>query len=1326
MLGCGTAPAQTGDAPRSAGQLQIVPASDLGAGEREEFAPIALRGYGTVSGTQTRFSVNGGRAASLQIVCESPEKAKLLHAKFISDLGLMPGVEAKKLKMAGGDVAAWSVAEQGWVCAIVSGGEVVILSASKQPLLNSLYASIQGDRAGFAYEPQTQVPMYLDRWDRFGFRAYNQVFNTPSDKTEQTYDYTAGLEFQEKNGRVGAVIVTAVSSVDTAEGLVRFPSWDWYAIAARDKLLPLGLNLNFGPQTWLANRYRDQMAQKMPQYVGGFYRVSSTGYPGGLGGEGWLSWSATTAEDEALADVQQIVKRFNDFPNMTTWLEPHGELRHGDHDIFLEYGPVADVTFRAFLKEKYGTPEAVSSRWGDADVKSWDDVKVPEIATFFGWGPQAIDLTGEWKMIIQDAPAAPKSGGKAQPYPPFNPNWFSVKFDDSKAPTIVAPGNDRSMFLPRRPAVYRRHFDVDAAWRNQHDRVILYVWDLNGQLYGSLNDKTDVIVHLNGKRVSRTPVFRAPHWVGIDVSSDLLAGGNDLAIGLPQGYMGYRIYLSPDAPAQYPNLGKEMNARWADFADWQAYTRLHSFRRGAEMIREVDPNRQIIFMSPSPYYSAIKELCEDFGGEFHDTGGMAGSWQDVNTLYSSGSDLPSSVEPGSPADNVKDYRLFMARWMTEGVQGIDYFIHLGNLMWDPEIRKEFESTQNMVQLVGKYNVPKAETAILMSDRAQYLTLFPWGGEPNPQSPDSTRIEGYDRWSVRQYLMPLFRRDGISDGDFRRGNAAKYRVILDANTAIMDDDLVNDVEKYVRDGGIFVAFVQTGRSTSTDFNSWPISRLTGYEVTHIDPHDGGGTVTSWRELAPAPGQTIFAEDYWTKNTQKANGLSLRKVADDAQDLMLWKDGSVAVGMRPLGKGFIINVGAKFSNDRLTNDGAEQTTRLFSDILDHYKIPRIPASAKDVMMRHFVSNNGLYDVWLLANFAEKQVTTNLVFTGGLNPVGCIEVQTGKPVTIDREGNQIRLKNLKLDGGTMRAFLTPRNRIDAAPRDWFALQRNWWRGATKPSRSVPAPQMKLARDLTDDWAFQPITDAKADVTAMTKADFDDSQWPRMRIGIWNFPDHLKVRRAVFRKTFTVPAEWTNGRVDLWYQSWTYMTFYDRGRVFVDGELVKDFSVDGVRGDDLGGKLQPGTTHTIAVEIDGKGVINGSCGDCWISFVPNAVATLDLAGEWTASPDAVHFDKKLTLPGRWDAYTAKRKVTIDAEQAADRNVILHIETDAPMVGVITNGHFIRRHHHMIGTRFDLNITPWIRPGQENELELVTWERAGQGTVKDVSLQFHDPAAYP
>lgn len=75
----------------------------------------------------------------------------------------------------------------------------------------------------------------------------------------------------------------------------------------------------------------------------------------------------------------------------------------------------------------------------------------------------------------------------------------------------------------------------------------------------------------------------------------------------------------------------------------------------------------------------------------------------------------------------------------------------------------------------------------------------------------------------------------------------------------------------------------------------------------------GTPRQPQGVHAASGQPIYEPDQkWMKNVHCA-GLRLKKRAEDAQDLLLWEDGTVAVGMRKLGKGYIVNFGYK-SNGR----------------------------------------------------------------------------------------------------------------------------------------------------------------------------------------------------------------------------------------------------------------------------------------------------------------------------------------------------------------------------------------------------------------------------
>lgn len=1298
------------------------------AGLSREFPAELLRGYGKISGT---FLGEPGKSL-LELTCESEEKAALAQAKYLSDLGVLPGVAAGDLSLGDSGISAWKVEGQGMIAAVRSGARVFIGAAETETglaavLKEKLGAKVQREDSIASVE----VPMWLNRWDKYGFRFYYRAWELPPGaKAYADYDFSKEFEFAEKMDRSGLIFWANTEDLDTAEGLTNEAWWNWALRSTAAKKLPVGLNISTGTpgRGWFFNRYRDQTMAKMPQFTGNYHMVANPYF----GGSGALSWNATTAKDAELGILQGIVARALENPNVTSVLEPHGELRHGAQDIFVEYGPVADATFQTFLKDRYKTVEALNAAWG-SKFADWSGVRVPEVASFLGWGPQALDLAGIWRVGYEktkNEAHRDEQGSRrfdSMSSEPAPEEWFSERFNDSQWPFVTAPGHDRTSLLIQRPAVYRRNFQVPPAWLRKTPRVWLYVWDLN-----TAGDDSVKVV-LNGKKVGENRLERAfPHWGAYDVTNVLRPGNNQLSLRLPKGILAYRVYLSPDEPRQYPNLGKAGNARWVDFSDWIVWSRLEMVRRGMEMIRQVDGNRQITLMAPDGYEDGVKKLAIAYGGNFHNTGYMGAFWADAHPAHMRGARLPFSLEPGGPAGDLKEFKKHIGLYSTEGLQGIDYFIHLGNIFWNPDIKKFFEENLRLIRLIGKYHAPPAEVAALYSTRGDALTGYPWGADIN-----TNLGAGYWEWNVRAYLRERFESDALSESSFESGDAARYRVIIDSNTSIMDESTVAAIERYVQDGGTFVTFVQTGRHTPVEKDAWPISRLTGYRVTRIDPLNPDGIPAASRTLKPAPDQNVFSGD-WSQ--VRANGLTLEKIAPDTRNLMLWEDGSVAIGMRPLGKGFIVQVGCKFAgrkiNDRVEppNNQARPTfdsrpaeskslTRLFEQILAWRKIPpvdgKLEPENENVILRHYLSNNGLYDVWVLWNQSPSSPADETVVMRGAAASGW-DVIAGKPLSFPAG----RLP-VKLDPYQTRAFLTPRNEIARASAEWFALQRDWWRQPKAvDAPALPRPEHRFSVDLGSDWAFKPLKDGE-DGAAYAAIGTDDSTWEKVDLGVWSLPDKKDVRRAVLRRTFEVPAAWTDGTPTLSVQSWLGSTFVDAGRVWLDGKLIEDWREAGLIDANPGGVLTPGSKHVVTLEIKGKGSLNGTRGPAWLWFWPRPDSSIDLAGDWTPSRDALVQGTPVRLPGRYDAMTLRREIVIPADKAS-KNVILRVKTTGRLVGVNINGHWVRRFHHIIGERFDLNITPWVKFGQPNEVELASMDGPASGTLSEVFLDFHNKDSYP
>ena len=1274
-----------------------------------DFPPVKLRGYGTLSGqVATGTAADGSSTSLLTITCDDEEKAKLVQAKYLSDLQVLPGVQPKTVRGREGVIPAYEVEGEGAITAARVGAKVYILTARSADALGKAESGgAIGGHERPVFKPETDVPMYLDRWDKYGFRFYMWPWMTP--EGDHNYDLIQEYDYAAKEG-CGMQFWADTCKVNTAEGLMNDVYWLWGAQAARQRRVPLGINTNAGFEApvWLLNRYRDQAAEKMPGYVGCFY---DTGVYN-LGGPGWLSWAATTGLETLLSVLQETVRSMKAYPNVTSFMEPHCETQHGVPDVMLEYGPTADASYRGRLRRKYTSIGKLNAAW-QTTFSSWNAVRVPELVSFLGYGPQAIDLTGLWHIGYE-----PAADGRSHPLKELtvlarqNPtsaeapaDWFAEKFDDSKWPVLTAPGDDAQTLLPRWPAVFRRAFQVPAGWTVTHPKVWVYIWDLNRG-----TNKDFVKAALNGQMIGTSQLQGGGvnHLAIFPAGTALRDGSNVIAIRTPQGRINYKVYLSPDEPRKYPNLGDAKNQQWADLIDWDLWLRGDAIGTGMEMIRQIEPDKGIMLASPYTYADQIKEDAKKYGGDFHDTGGMAGWWNDMLSSWMRGAGLPTSAEPGNPAHNVSDFRMFFGNWLTEGVNAVDYFINIGDVMWDPEIKAYFEENLKIMTMFGKYHAPFADVAEIYSSFMPKLMEFPWNGDgfvsdPNPFL-DAAYTSGFN---ARDMLRRTYESDAVMESSFANGDAAKYKVVIDSDTSVMDETTIDGIEKYVRDGGVFVTFGQTGRHLPGRKDAWPIQRLTGYKVTASHQRQPA-------KLEVAGGQKIIAPD-WTDKPQ-GDGATLEKVAPDAVDLLDWSNGGVAAGMRQLGKGYIIDLGCWSSR--------ENDVQLFTRIFKWRNLAPIPARIEPAdakaIFRHFVSNNGLYDVWMLWNRDKATpLSAGIVLADSLNPQWALCVKDGSRLAVANHRLDITIKPYETA-----VYLTPRADITAAPAEWLTLQRNWWQGAARPLlKPLPPPLHKRSVDLNADWAFMPLSGTNS-AAGLAEPDFDDSAWQKTPMGIWNFtPGRLDVRHAILRKRFTVPAAWTKGEPTFWLRSWDGETFHDSAQIYIDGRaLFPAASGNGAEGINPGGALKPGTTHTVAVEISGTHSLNGSAGNAWLWYWPDPVSSIDLAGKWDSSPDGLTYRGALVpIPGPFVDNLIRTRVAISASHRNQRAVI-ELETLGAIHNILVNGHLVARHHHNIGKHWELDVTPWINFGGDNQIEIAA---DGDGRIiQSAKIGFFEPGS--
>ena len=893
-------------------------------------APTNLHGFGTLAAVFQ--PIDQGHASQTRITCESAPKALLTQAKYLSDLECLSGLVKANFSCHGRSLPCHRSATGSVVACYARGREVVILAAvDEHALVRLCMATIPTTATAVEFGARASIPMYLDRWDRHGLICYFSPETVRPNLAggDRSFDYGEGLEFLRDHGSLGLILWTNPLTDDTAEGITNENSWSWVQNTARKMGLPVHINTQISPpQLWLSNRYREQTMLKTPQFVGGYYGVAHDS-----AGLGAISWLSQEAEDALLGVFQHTVRRFAKDPNIVGWLEPHGETAEMPQRFFLDAGPYAEEVWRKFLQRRYGTLSALSKRWRGQTLayRGWADVPLPEIADLVGFGPDAIDLRGVWRVHYLTAPDGhmythDEAHGLPAPPPtaPVPEEWLQTHFDDSAWDELIAPGNDRMLSMPRSPLLYRRTVEIPVAWLTSHSQVTLTLWDM-------VNREGDVtLLHVNGQPIAeQAHKTNEQHWSQFDVTAALKPGPNLIVMQMPRAIIAYRAYLSTDPPRQYPQLGPLKNAQWTDLVAWNIETRGAQIRRGAEMIRQVDPDRSINFMAANDYFDPVKKACLDYGGRFHDTGAMAGFWTDWNSLMMSGSGLPMTAEPGNGAPNPREFQLFWGRWLTEAVNGVHYFQNWGEIAWNTPVLKVFEANLPMYRAVGKYHAPFAKVAVLFSSQDEWLTGFPWTPEPGTQG------GYYSGFNAAHTLLDYCPRDGVGAGDFGTPTVDRFRVIIDTNSMFMDEALIGGIEKYVRQGGVFITYGQTGRHDPVRPDSWPISRLTGYEVLGANGWNEG------KNFRAVPGQKVFGPREGA--TTHSAGLRLKKNAPECQDLLAWEEGATAVGMRPIGKGWIVHVGPALSGDSFQP--------LLSALLRHFGVlDRVPATVSNCAALH----------------------------------------------------------------------------------------------------------------------------------------------------------------------------------------------------------------------------------------------------------------------------------------------------------------------------------------------------------------------------------------
>ena len=1175
---------------------------------------VDLRFYGRVS-SETRTLQSG--VSDFIICAESEEKAKLWQAKFLSDL-VCEGVAAKRGGAEAGTEDLYEV-PGGWMAAMRIGSRVHLLHA---PTAEAIRA-VRGTRA--VSQAEVAVPMAMDAFEKYAFRFYYRLGEKPEGAS--FYDEAENIEFCRTN-ELGLVFWTGPHWADTAAGVLSEGQWGYLLDRARRGKVPVGLNFN-STEFPMRDFFAADMDTRQPGYMGGFVRFGGPHY----GGAGHLSVDHPAANAHAYAGIQEILRRY-DTENVISLHEVNGELRHGAHNIFLNYGPEADRSFRAFLRERYG--------------RDFPNAHYPEVAEFAGYGPKAQDLAGAWRIRYDDAE------------------------DGAWGTTPLMPGDDRTLFLPRKPATLERDFEYRGS-----GRTWFYLWDLNHV------HKAPVEVAFNGQVVRREEIrFNTYHWTYVEVTDALKRGRNTLSLKLPWGLIGYKVYLTHEEPRFFPFASPEKNRLWVDSIDWNTARRLRTITDSMNAMRAVDPDKSAVLMNPRAYSRQLREIARLRGGRFHDTGGMGACIEESEPMLMRGANLPFTLEPGGPAKDVRGFRHLVGLWMSQSINAIHYFIHVGNVLWHPDIKAEFLRVLPALKMIGKSRQKQGDIAMVIDSDVDKYFGYPWcDGDFNIAFPS-----GYWPWRFNTTL-PRYPMDALIPEDFANGLADRYKVVIDCNNAIISKAGVEAIRKWVERGGTYLAMFQSGRHSFEGADKWELQSLTGFRGKVFARYQPSGAIEpSSRDVmlrAPAGEKRlpILAE------AKVATGTSLEAVAEDVETLATWKTaGGAAIGYRKVGQGEVYTFGVQLSTE------GQGHGVWFPELVEAIFKSRgvmtmgfTNVGKGRLNCKHFVSNNGLYDVWYAWNGDGHEGTSadyEFTFDDG-RPREVRDVLTGEPLPLK---------------GTIPSFgfvmgVSPRLDTRDAAAHWFDRQCGDNQGTLVEPFAEPKDGYGANTcDLSDGWTVNGVSG--------------------VRLGIWEkgVQPGVVSNRIVATRKFGVPADWTDGTVYL-----SHVGMYDSGvfnlsakrrpdeglRVFLDGEPRNEKPSE--RGFSLAmlPKLEAGSTHELRFELTTapEGRFTGTRGATFLSFVPTPKRTFPLGAGWSGEGQFLNLTADLSLLG---LKTGER-------------VIFHQDGAKGVEGVLVNGKYVRRHHHLYGDVVNIDVTAFLKPGQ-NSFTIVTrgWK------VKYPAPEFH------
>ena len=590
---------------------------------------------------------------------------------------------------------------------------------------------------------------------------------------------------------------------------------------------------------------------------------------------------------------------------------------------------------------------------------------------------------------------------------------------------------------------------------------------------------------------------------------------------------------------------------------------------------------------------------------------------------------------------------------------------------NPAVRAWWLAHRDLLRRVGTYDIDGPQ--ILLYRRSE-LTLdsFP---APEPL----VGAKGHDvntpwDWDIGRGALQSLGQSMlyIDDDGIAAGKMRGHWVMVDCGNEIHDPARLAEIAAWVAEGGTFVAFPFTGRSTATEGDAWPVAALAGARAARLRPL--GGTVMWKGKPYPDAGHSVDSNG----NNRNAYSVELEPADAGTSVAATYENGAAAMTVRRLGKGKVVWLGSAFGRDSRDEMGiwwpGAGEMAFWRELLADLGAEAAVCETDDplVWAQPYRSKDGLDAVTVLCNFNANGVQTARV---------TLRVPR-RPAALTAWSERGR-ESLPFDYAdgvcTFAATIAAQevmvvNARVHAPADavahWWRENQLAWRALKKPTRDFSKYETGVWKDPTQDlktgWTFADGRPCVADA-----------------LQFWGLPDGAP---ATIAKTFDLadPKWLQRGRTRLVCGAWAGPNFLSSAKVTLNGVVLRDRTTPGERlSEDVTHLLKPtGNRLELAFDRPAEGRrFTGLNGALYLFH-------RDFADESFALPAGL--PTKLFVPREWEG-----RYRVFIHMAPKPGAKVHV----PLGVVAANGRYMRRHHHGFGNETDIDVTSLLRFGEENEI---------------------------